>query len=1319
MKSYVRLLLLVLLTAGTASILLAQHYGAVRFFTTSNGLSDNSALCVLRDSYGMLWVGTENGLNYFDGSRIKPYYDIAGRTNADEANSIISIYEHNHDIWLGGTAGLYILNRQSYTYHRFDRRTRYGVMISSAVSKMLGTPQNKIWIFTHGQGLFVYDTKADSLYQDSRHGSFYCDAELGSDGLVYAVTLSGKLDVFRADGQFVREYQMGGHENDKNPISLASSGNTLWLGYNTSILRLTTDSIVKQATLPATGSIHNLCADHDGHLMIGSDEGVFRYAPESGLLEHISQTESGQSKLSDNTVNDIAWDADSTLLVLTKAGGINMLPVKQSGLVFVPLPQRTTAGRNIVKALCRGANEPLWIGTERGLYRAYYETRTIEPYAQDRLSEDITSLVLDGDDLWIGTRHHGLRILNTKTGQTTSLTYSPNKPYTIPSNEVNSIYRTHDGDIYVLTSWGLNRYDRPTGHFYGYASISAMTSFICMEEASNGWLWASSGNRGLYCKSTKDGSFERFISEALGRQTVVVLHQDSRGDLWAAVNGGGLYRYNARKKDFERYDKEHSILNNQVVSFIEEDDQGVLWLGTSAGIIRMSPSRDLRDVQVFEQMPNYDAGQARNSACVHNYGQILFGADGGFYGFSSNSLHTAKNLQRVYVNNITFPFAADNQAELDRLGLDVLLYTRESIELPFSDNSFTLHFASTIYAGTPNPQFEYMLEGIDKTWAHGTGTEATYANLPPGHYTFLLRDARLADNSSMARIEIIILPPWYRTTLAYIIYLLLGFIAAAAIYKMVQRRLRQRYQRQMKEFRQQQEKETFQSKIRFFIDLVHEIRTPLTLMSLPLETLEETTDPETSRKSLAAVRRNMNYLLGVTNQLLDFQKQENGGVTLVRKPTDIGEMLQQIYNQFVEAVEVEGKHIQLQLPAEPVVLSIDSSMMMRVMMNLVGNAQKYTKDSIIIRLERVGNDDVEIAIIDNGDGVAAEDREKIFDRYYQIANDKVSVNLGTGLGLPYAKMIAEAHGGSLRYEDAPGGGACFITRLSTLATTSAIEQTAKPKVKEIGHSAEQEASRQFRVLLVEDNEELLKATADSIKKWYKVLKAHDGIEALDVLKYQEVDVIVSDVMMPRMDGTTLCRQLKQDIETSHIPVILLTAKVTVEAKVEGMESGADIYLEKPFSIRQLHLQIENLLKLRQQFYQRMRMIDGSQAASVMEEKPLGLNEQDLQFVNNMQKSVAENMHDEEYTIDTLAEQMNMSRSSFYRKMKALTGMTPVDYLKTARMNEAARLLGEGMRSSEVAERVGFTSSSYFAKCFRAQFGCLPKDYSDLVVRGER
>ena len=227
-----------------------------------------------------------------------------------------------------------------------------------------------------------------------------------------------------------------------------------------------------------------------------------------------------------------------------------------------------------------------------------------------------------------------------------------------------------------------------------------------------------------------------------------------------------------------------------------------------------------------------------------------------------------------------------------------------------------------------------------------------------------------------------------------------------------------------------------------------------------------------------------------------------------------------------------------------------------------------------------------------------------------------------------------------------------------------------------------------------------------------MVKAHDGIEALDTLKYQDVDIVVSDVMMPRMDGTQLCRQLKSNIETSHLPIIMLTAKVSVQAKTEGMESGADVYLEKPFAVKQLHLQIENILRLRQQFYQRMRSIEGFNATTAdAADRPLGLNQHDLQFIESLQKSVQENMRDEEFSIDTLAEQLNLSRSSFYRKIKALTGMTPTDYLKNARMNEAARLLTSGLRSSEVAERVGFTSSSYFAKCFRAQFGCLPKDYT--------
>ena len=334
--------------------------------------------------------------------------------------------------------------------------------------------------------------------------------------------------------------------------------------------------------------------------------------------------------------------------------------------------------------------------------------------------------------------------------------------------------------------------------------------------------------------------------------------------------------------------------------------------------------------------------------------------------------------------------------------------------------------------------------------------------------------------------------------------------------------------------------------------------------------------------------------------------------------------------------------------------------------------------------------------------------------------------MGTGLGLSYAKMLAQSHNGDLYYTDAVGRGSNFqlILPISENEKNEAKrgkeqdnkvknEELREDRVELLDDSADQKSDASVKtnhcILLVEDNEELLQMTSDALRNHFRILKAHDGIEALDLLKYNDVDVIVTDVMMPRMDGNELCRQLKGDINFSHIPIIMLTAKTSVEAKVEGMESGADIYLEKPFSIKQLQLQITNLLRMRQTYYERRRNIDKSNSDDDNKQQ-FGLNQQDMRFMERLQQMVAENMQDEEFSIDMLAEQMNMSRSSFYRKIKALTDMTPVDYLKMRRIEQAAYLLKQGYRIIEVAERVGFTSSSYFAKCFKARFGVLPKDY---------
>ncbi len=1284
-------------------------------FTTNDGLSDNAVLCALRDSYGMLWVGTENGLNCFDGVRIRAFRDMGASESTNETNTVMSLYEHKGNIWYGGLAGFYVFNRFTNTFTRFNKSTRYGVLISSTVPKIVG--QGKlIWIITMGQGIFVYDTENDTLEQDSRHGNFFSDIVVGGNGLIYAVTLSGQMVIYRGDGQFLRSRNLTDSPNDRNTISMVIEGEDVWFANGTRLLRLkpVADEPDLQINLPELGAIHALTASTGGKIYLASDNGVYVHSPQEGKTERVDGVDEA-NQLTDVLVNGLMWDSDSTLLVFTRGGGINFLSMHQRGLQFLTIPKERKSGeRNVVHAFCRGPQGELWIGTDHGLFWVAYPNPLI--HQETKLPPyEINTLMLDGSDLWIGTRHDGIRVLNLNTGQIQSHTFSNTEPYNLPSNEVNCIYRTSQGDIYVLTSWGLSRFERSSGHFYGYANINAMTSFICMQEAASGWLWASSVNKGLFCKRTNDERFEVFNSATLGRQTVSMMLSDRQGELWAVVNGGGLYRFDPHQGDFSRYDIEGTVLHDQEVNFIEEDEQGAIWLGTAAGVICIGPSRDVSGLQVYSFPHNANYFQLQRSSSAHGHGYLLFGGDGGFYRFNANEMTPDAKRLKVYIQELFLPYANDSKKELKRIGLDVLLYTRDKIELPYADNSFTLRFSSVRFAGMPIPKFEYMLKGFDHNWVQNSNTsEATYANLPPGEYEFLLRPLGQTDENGTARLRIIILPPWYLTKLAFLIYLVLIAAAIVGVYYLTQHRIQRRYQREMSDFQQQQEKETFNSKIRFFIDLVHEIRTPLTLMSLPLEQMED-------NKHTSAIRRNMNYLLGITNQLLDFQKQENGGITLVKRRTDMRKMLQQLYDQFSDAAEVQGMKLQMQVPSEPVVLNIDRDKMMKVLMNLVGNALKYTKTEIIVRM--TADKDVAISVIDDGPGIAPEEQGKIFNRYYQIGDDHIASSVGTGLGLAYAKMLAEAHEGDLCYKDAPGGGSCFI--LTLLSPDSPIEEDVTEALNdellqtEEGVTAQKTGAAEnavggngtFRILLVEDNEELLKATAEALRKWYVVLKAHDGVEALDILNYQDVDVVVSDVMMPRMDGVELCRRLKQNVETSHLPVILLTAKVSVDAKVEGMESGADIYLEKPFSIRQLRAQIENILRLRQQFYERMKALDGFHtAAADLSDKPLGLNQQDLQFVENLQKLVEENMRDEEFSIDTLAEQLNLSRSSFYRKIKALTGMTPSDYLKNARMNQAAHLLRSGLRSSEVAERVGFTSSSYFAKCFKAQFGCLPKDY---------
>ena len=505
------------------------------------------------------------------------------------------------------------------------------------------------------------------------------------------------------------------------------------------------------------------------------------------------------------------------------------------------------------------------------------------------------------------------------------------------------------------------------------------------------------------------------------------------------------------------------------------------------------------------------------------------------------------------------------------------------------------------------------------------------------------------------------------------------------------------------------------------MNLVHEIRTPLSLIVLPLERLSKRLRDKEDSSLLAVIGKNVDYLLDITNQLLDFQKVENGKFVIHRVNTSLRSVVDDTYRRFASYCEVGGKTLVTRLPERDIVTAIDVGGVGKIMMNLMSNAMKYAATTVTIALEETDGGMARLSVADDGPGVPDSEKRRIFDSYYQVGNDKIAQALGTGIGLAFAKALAKAHDGDLVVDDAEGGGARFSLLLPVVKVDGADADDERKSVGIVSAGAETDsrdtkAKTGFTVLFVEDNTQLLDMTATMLRDWYRVVCAKNGAEALEILGHEQVDVVVSDVMMPVMDGMELCARVKGDISTSHIPLILLTAKTTVEAKVEGMKSGADVYLEKPFAIEQLHMQIENLLRLRQLFYKRMSKADGVVDEAVGAD--CGINRRDMEFLQQVQEVFDANMADEDYSIDSLAAALNMSRSTFYRKLRSLTGMPPADFMRSQRLKHAARLLAEDSDTNiaDIAMKVGFVSASHFTKCFKQAYGVLPKEYGVKVKR---
>jgi len=739
-----------------------------------------------------------------------------------------------------------------------------------------------------------------------------------------------------------------------------------------------------------------------------------------------------------------------------------------------------------------------------------------------------------------------------------------------------------------------------------------------------------------------------------------------------------------------------------------EDKQGNLWITTNYGLICFNPDTDSKHVYttangLLSNQFNFQSGYRDKK------GRIYLGSINGFIVFDPETFVENTFLPPVVITDF-YLFNKRLSVGSPASPLEKSITYSNQIELDANQNSFSLQVAALSYQAPEMNRLEYKLEGYDREWyAVGRNSMINYSNLPYGSYTLRIKGSNSDGkwNEVERVLDIRIRPPFYLSTWAYVIYVVLALCSLAAIIHFFRRRTQMKHQQTMEKFEREKERELYTAKIDFFTNVAHEIRTPLTLIKSPLENvLTSKSVSDDIRDDLEIMDMNTNRLLDLVNQLLDFRKTETQGFKLDFVEYNVSDILQNTYKRFKPLARQKGLELTIDYP-ENLYALVDKEGLTKIFSNMLTNAIKYSETYIHTRLY-VKDEKIMFSVCNDGHVVPAEMREEIFKPFIQYKGGVLSAVSGTGIGLALARSLAELHEGTLRMDDSMENN-CFLLSLPLkYAQAAKIEQQEQVINEESSEKRIAETvSKQFRytLLVVEDSLEMQSFVVKQLSSEYQVLTAMNGVEALRILEEQTVHLIISDIMMPEMDGLELCERLRSELDYSHIPIILLTAKTTLQAKIEGMKLGADVYIEKPFSVEYLRVCVSNLLSNREKL--RVSFVH----SPFVQTNTMAMTKADEAFLKTLKEIVVENMQNPDFCLDDMANLLNMSRSSLNRKIKGILDMTPNDYIRLERLKKAAELLNEGeCKINEVCYMTGFNTPSYFTKCFQKQFGILPKDF---------
>lgn len=1296
-----RTLVILLFTLG---MILSARASIYRTYRTEDGLSHNSVWAVMQDSRGFMWFGTNDGLNRFDGLHFKVYRRVEADDSSIGSNFIHCLLEtSDRHILVGTKEGLYNYDPSTDRFTHVALSGRKRGNDKTSVHCIIPDGKGNFWVGCYGQGIYLLgaDMKIKKHFDGKALPSRYVTAmTLDVSGHLWVGT--DNMGMYHLDRNTGKTFRSSISDCYVQTIC-RQNNNTLWVGTSSDGLmhyNPMNDSASRISLPGQSEPIQDIKAitpyNNNGEFLMGSQCGLLLL---NGNNESLSMFENTTfSNLPDKSIFALAVDNEGSIWLGTYLHGVSYLSPRINAFRYFPLSNADASSFNIIRKFTSAPDGGVILtSANEGLTKFQPQTHSLQRLSIPLHSENLYEVLTLGDELWVSDYNHGIYVLSYPSG---SVIKTFNTAGGLPSNVVNDVFCSSKDMIYIGTNRGAVKYDGTNiTRIHELGNSSVMTIL----EDFNGNIWFATHFNGVY-KMTSDGNFVNFKNHqgntaTLPGDNINTIMLDSKNRIWVGTEGEGLALLNTSNGKVEMIFSESNGLPSNIIYSIEEDRNGNIWTTTGGGLVKINgDNHKTRNFRYIEKLLKINYTHNSSLHSKHD-GCLYFGGSGGFITFNPDLISTNPVVPSVWVTSY-------------RIDGHPFILVDNSIVLEASESSLVLDIACLSYLSPEQNAVAYRLKGYDDQWKilNGRVRHIEYMNLPWGEYVLEVKGANNDGVWSKPKsINIKVNRPLLLSNAMLIVYLIL-FIFLCYLIKL---RVVSVQRRKMVKFSHAKEKELYEAKIGFFTNIAHEIRTPLSLISAPLESILASDDGNSkTRHNLEVMRKNVERLLELINQLLDFRKVEAQLMHLSFHKCNVSVIVTDICSRYDDFANLHLINIDTKAIQPDIYCTIDAEAFEKIVGNLISNAMKYADKHICISMRLIEDGKrLRLEVEDDGPGIKDKDKEKIFESFYRI--DDHGKHPGSGLGLPLARSLAELHSGSLSVESKYGHGAKFILDIPTNlkeGTESASPEKENHKIIPAVDENDVANSAKPVVLVVEDNEQLREFIEENLGEYYVVKTASNGVVAVSVLENELVDIIVSDIMMPDMDGIELCRVVRGTPEFSHIPIIILSAKTDIDTKVEGLNIGANAYLEKPFSIEQLKAQIKSILDTRNKFRQSLITSPLDYYKTHFAEDDGKENER-AEFINKLNKLILDNLINPDFSIDALAQEFFMSRSSFHKRIKGITGQTPNDYIRIIRLSKSAELLSTGKyQIVEVCYMVGFNTPSYFSKCFAKHFGKLPKDY---------